>query len=324
MQLRFLSCAALSLLTASGTAQAQSTLGSVDSFQDFGALVTAAGTITDLSGTLIVMDDDDTLTMMPCPAATPTPATCQYLGGPAWFNWQNDLLSTYTANGGSTPLDGQVATTADDLYDISDLLLSLNQMTATDSDLMSTLTTFQASGAQLMVLTARDTDVTTVTEGQFKGVVAGGGAPTLFDVISTSAPLWLETGKTSAAGTIGWPEFCDVKTPIAYQNGAIYATGQNKGDVLACFLGYTNYETIRRIFFLDDTAQNVADVHQAFLDQDLIEVQALHFTGLSAHKAAFGTVDATLTPYQAMAKERWDAVSAALTGNLLQPTGLTE
>ncbi|MBL4661327.1 MAG: hypothetical protein JKY19_13300 [Alcanivoracaceae bacterium] len=34
--------------------------------------------------TLVVMDDDDTLTMMSCPNQNDA-ASCQYLGGPAWL-----------------------------------------------------------------------------------------------------------------------------------------------------------------------------------------------------------------------------------------------
>lgn len=39
--------------------------------------------------TLLALDDDDTLTMMPCPNHN----HCQYIGGPAWFKWQSHLPS---------------------------------------------------------------------------------------------------------------------------------------------------------------------------------------------------------------------------------------
>src|SRR3569623_232893 len=63
---------------------ADSTVISANSFKEVQSLLQKA---KNPHHVLLALDDDDTLTMMPCPS----PSRCQYLGGPAWFNWQSSL-----------------------------------------------------------------------------------------------------------------------------------------------------------------------------------------------------------------------------------------
>jgi hypothetical protein len=299
------------------TAQADVTQLRAQSFRDIYGMITQDG--TNLSGTLVVMDDDDTLTMMPCPDQG-SPATCQYVGGPAWFSWQTDLISK---SGGTTLLPGQVALTDDQLFPISDLLLSLTRMDFADPTIPTVLPKFVKDGARIMSLTARDTDAVSTTEQQMQALaVSIGTEKTLLDGLSTHAPVWGTSAKSSMAGTES--DFCGAKIPVAYQNGVFYATGQNKGEMLGCFLPQVD-GGITNIVFVDDTEQNVQDVFNYFMDnQTAYTVTAIHFTQLAQHKAAFLKIPASggLNAYQTAADLRWQVLKSALDLTLLEPMGL--
>jgi len=80
-----------------------------------------------LAETLIVMDDDDTLTQMACYDGA-LPFACQYLGGSAWYNWQDSLVKNGIVS------EYKAAETEGELLKIASLLLSINNMIFTDSD----------------------------------------------------------------------------------------------------------------------------------------------------------------------------------------------
>ncbi|RED10643.1 DUF2608 domain-containing protein [Pontivivens insulae] len=304
-------------------ASAQPALGEASfstahSFEEIVEELTADDPGADLSNLLVVMDDDDTLTMMPCPVPT-SPSQCQYLGGPAWFSWQSDLNEM--SNGGAL-LPGQIAATDAQLYPISDLLLTLNNMDYADPSIPDALRQLTRMGAKLLVITARDTDVVSATQGQFDHLsIPNEGS--LLEMISGNAPVWQASGVPSMAGTEG-AGFCDITTPVAYQDGIVYATGQNKGEVLNCFLGKAEVTSIDQIIFIDDTMANVQDVYNSFLDSPDYDVAAVHLTQLAAHKQAFGPTTGTseLTEYQIAATLRWQHISSALALTLLSPAGL--
>jgi len=87
-----------------------------------------------LAETLIVMDDDDTLTQMACYDGA-LPFACQYLGGSAWYNWQDSLVKNGIVS------EYKAAETEGELLKIASLLLSINNMVFTDSDIPKMLST---------------------------------------------------------------------------------------------------------------------------------------------------------------------------------------
>ena len=104
---------------------------SVSSFKAMEKVVESFGA-QGIPHTLVVMDDDDTLTMMPC-SDPMDPRRCQYLGGPAWFAWQQALLEKQPES------RYLVANSFDDLLDVSALLFDLNRMAYTEGDVPSVL-----------------------------------------------------------------------------------------------------------------------------------------------------------------------------------------
>ncbi len=114
----FISCS----ISYSDTSKSQ-----VGSFQELKNIVLE---FNEPQATLVVMDDDDTITMMRC-LNDVKPGSCQYLGGPAWYDWQSDLV------GSGSPYS--VAETQDELLKISTLLLAMNKMDYTEDDLGSIL-----------------------------------------------------------------------------------------------------------------------------------------------------------------------------------------
>ena len=162
-----------------------------------------------LSNTLIVMDDDDTLTMMECEDRS-KPISCQFLGGPAWFSWQENLLKQYQSNhpvpqdlnllqqleakngkltkqekelkheleklakeSANTVKPPLVANNMGDLLDIAALLLAINNMPYTEEkEVPSVLKTLTKDQAKLLVLTARGTSNLSATESQFAALTA--------------------------------------------------------------------------------------------------------------------------------------------------------
>ena len=318
-------CIMLSSLCTGLVAQADATISQAFSFQDIFEKITEGGTVLDLSNTLIVMDDDDTLTMMPCPVPA-SPAGCQYLGGPAWFDWQLGLIARSKDDAETALLPGQVAGTNDGLFAIADLLLMLNKMDFADSTIPATLVDLTGLGAQLMVLTARDTESVSATQAQLRGLPINFSAPgqTMLDLIASNAPIWSESGTANMPGSETSP-FCAAHAPVAYQNGIFFATGQNKGEMLGCFLSKSQSEDIEKIVFIDDTQSNVRDVYEVFgKSSGRYAVTAIHFTQLSEHKARFLSEagPGTMNDYQKMATERWDAILSVLHLALIEPAGV--
>jgi hydroxymethylpyrimidine pyrophosphatase-like HAD family hydrolase len=104
---------------------------------------------------------------------------------------------------------------------------------------------------------------------------------------------------------------------IAYIHGILYLSGQNKGVMLQQFLAKTKQtKNITSIIFVDDTMQNVIDVAKAFANDPNVNVTAIHFTRLAAHKAAF-TKGKNAKKLQAIATQRWENIKITLQKNLL-------
>jgi len=285
--------------------------------KSFEELNRAVNSLENLSQTLVVMDDDDTLTMMNCPKPKDQ-KTCQYIGGPAWYSWQEDLL----LNKGSRY---RVATDTQDLLEISALLLSMNYSKYVEETIPDILSLLTESGVKLLVLTARGSSNISATENQFENIsVTDKKYENFLDLIKQNAL----NGKNSQIASIAGPflpknkeKGCiESKTnrQVSYQQGVMYVAGQNKGVMLKCLLSRTKSTGIKNIVFIDDTKKNVTDVYAAFEDSKKYTVKAIHYTQLKEHKSAL-TEGKNSQLYQEKAQKRWREIKRTLRTELLAP-----
>ena len=125
---------------------ANSTLTSVQHFSDVARLIKKA---PHPHHTLLVLDDDDTLTMMPCPTKT----QCQYLGGPAWFNWQSALPANDPDRIWKTPSQ---------LWAINNLIFSMSKMPLDDAAIPTVLKELKRRVAWIQVMQRNDNSMKTI------------------------------------------------------------------------------------------------------------------------------------------------------------------
>jgi len=291
---------------------ADSKITSVGSFKEFKKVVNNLGS-KNLPHTLVVMDDDDTLTMMSCPVQDDIDK-CQYLGGPAWFSWQDELLETNSSY--------KVANSFDDLLNISTLLFAMNDMVYTEKELPNVLHSFTQAGVKLLVLTARGIDTLSATSSQFsnlKVLLNGSKKSSFLDFISNNALKGNKSDISSIASPF-IPKIYKASRPVSYQQGVMFVSGQNKGEMLKAFLSKTQSSNIRNIFFIDDTMKNVQDVNNAFSESKNYNVNAIHYVALQKHKAAL-TKGVNALKHQSMANERWNSIKAIMTKELQVPAG---
>lgn len=281
---------------------AQSTILSVNSFS---AVQQIIANVPNPHHTLVALDDDDTLTMEPCPpysVGTDPNTQCQYLGGPAWFSWQQSL-----------PVNDpdRIWTTFPQLLAIQDLLFSMSAMPLDDPAIPAALQTISDVGAHVIVASARGYNMTDTTESQ----LAQDG---ILNAIETRALPTKRHGKEiSFPGDYMPTQWSPASVrPIAYEHGILYLAGQNKGIMLQQFLAKT-HETkhIRDIIFVDDTMQNVTDVANAYQDDPSVNVLCIHYTRLEAHKAAL-TTGKDVKQLQVIAAQEWKAVEVSMKRNL--------
>ena len=318
----------LNLLLINSSAEAKAHLSEVKSFKELHKIVNQLGS-KQQAHTLVVMDDDDTLTMMSCPHQKKE-QTCQYLGGPAWYSWQQNLLNSQSKY--------KVAENSQELLDIAALLLAMNNMVYTERKIPHILDRLTQSGVKLLVLTARGSSNLSATASQFSKLSAklsdkaklsnkvklsdkAGSSDksdeSFLNLINSNALK----GKKSQIASIAspfQPADCNASRPLSYQQGVMYAAGQNKGEMLQCLLARTDSAKIKNIVFIDDTLANVKDVYQAFKDKEYYQVTALHYTALQKHKAALTEGDKAET-YQKNAQSRWLAIKSTLKNELQKP-----
>lgn len=247
--------------------------------------------------TLLAMDDDDTLTMMPCPSSS----HCQYLGGPAWFSWQESLSA-------SNP--DRVWKSFNQLIAISNLLFNMSQMTLTDPAIPGALRAADQRGVSTLVMTDRGYRMIYPTENQF-------AKDDILAAIERDA-VKTKTDHISMPGFY-FPSPWKQNTPrhIAYEHGILYVSGQNKGVMLHQFLNKTDdTKQITHIIFVDDTYKNDQDVFNAYKNDPKISVTCVYFTRLKAHKAAF-TKGKNAKKLQAIATQQWQAIRTTLSKNLI-------
>jgi len=257
--------------------------------------------------TILVMDDDDTLTMMQCNLDQPL-TNCQYLGGPAWFAWQNDLLKS------SPDSSFLVAKNEEGLIDVSSHLISLSNMTYTSDIVPDVLRTLTNKGVRLMVETARGVSEIEATKRQLSALsipTARVEKQSLANLISENALL---SNKHDIAN---FEKNCSPEggTPIVYQEGAAYVSGQNKGEILKCMTDLYNVKAdknsklkrIKNVIFLDDDFNNAQNVYRAYRGSKKYNVFALNYVLLKEHKEAFSSGKNSAV-FQEIANKRWNAL----------------
>ncbi len=298
MKKALLSLTLLSLCTAN--VFAQSSYNEVKHFDEIERHVKKLGSSKQ---TLVVMDDDATLTMMSCPDRK-QPEFCQYLGGPAWFAWQQDQVEQMA--------QPRVADTFDELLTISGLLFATNDMPYTDKKIPQVLDDLVKDGVRLMVETARGDANISATERQFSVLnTKSQYGNNLGTLISNNSLMFNDHPSLPSPYRACQIPNKNAKTPISYRNGVMYLSGQNKGVILKCMLERYNSQSnnpITKVVFLDDTKKNVKDVAKAFEGKDngnnKYNVHALYYTLLEAHKDAL-TKGEMARIYQDNAMERW-------------------
>src|SRR3990167_5464185 len=223
-------------------AVADSTIISLSSFKDVQKLLLEQKHPHQV---LLALDDDDTLTMMPCPSQN----HCQYLGGPAWFEWQSTL-----------PADSKdrIWKSFSQLLDINKLIFTMSRMDVDDPAIPNALKTADKLGVHTLVVSARGYDMMGATEVQFS-------QDHIFKLIEKNA-IKTNGNHISYLGfylPTAWSD--KLVRPISYVHGVLYLAGQNKGEMLRQFLSKTgNAKRIHDIIFVDDTMQNVKDVASAY------------------------------------------------------------
>lgn len=246
---------------------------------------------------LVAVDDDDTLTMVPCVDGA---SNCQYLGGPAWFTWQAGLPA-------NNP--DRIYTTFSQLLAIDNLLFTMNHMVLDDSSIPAALQAIQQVGAHMIVASARGFSMENATETQFS-------QDNILNLIEATA-LKTKNNHISIHGTYYPREWNNTPTrQIAYLHGTLYLAGQNKGEMIKQFLQKTDKTSqIQEIIFVDDTYQNVVDVANTFKNDPNVDVISIHYTKLAAHKAAFLTGN-NAKKLQAIANQRWQGILVSMRKNL--------
>lgn len=242
--------------------------------------------------TLLALDDDDTLTMMPCPNDN----KCQYLGGPAWFSWQTSLPK-------NSP--DKVANSFSELLGVNRILFSLSEMPLVQKDIPTVLEYAQDHGVKILAATARGYQMAQATMRQFQ-------EDRILKFFKDNAIITPKGGNGFVSTYL--PERGSRK--ILYQNGMLYLAGQNKGLMLKDFLKKTNMtHKITHIIFVDDTLKNDQQVAAAYQHDQHVTVTCIYYTHLKTHKLAF-TKGLKAKELQEKATKRWHHIAMALKDNL--------
>lgn len=301
--------AVLALTMISWAANADASRHELKSYADLEAEIADFDPAT----TLLVFDNDDTLSTMPCLSEE----SCQYLGGAAWFSWQESLLDQ------SSPY--KVAGSFDDLLLVSNFIFNASNMQVSDPELPGLLERLTEQGMRLMVETARGGETVNATERQLGALISPGGKTfDLLSLVRANAPTFDDGDIPSLEGPF-IPCSMNGAAPVTYRQGVMYLAGQNKGTMLKCLLRLYSADRdgqrampVQTIVFIDDTPRNVDKVVAAFKDEPGITVKAFHYSAFDQHKARL-TMGRDAQKLQDRAKARWDQISNALHGAIEAP-----
>ncbi len=259
--------------------------------------------------TLLVLDNDDTISTMPCVDEK----NCQYLGGAAWFDWQDHLIEKDDPN--------RVAKDFGELLQISALIFNVSNMQYTEQRLPEKLQALTKSGVRLLVETARGTVNVNATSRQFRNLKIDGSKYKNFKEFVLANGLAFDGAKSLPSPVK--PCSINGSRPVTFQQGVMYLAGQNKGIMLQCLLEQYALQAdinmpIKNIVFIDDTPKNVENVYKAFKGSDAYNVRAFHYTAFDKHKKAL-TEGPRSEELQSKANERWEAIKTTLGDQLLMP-----
>lgn len=284
------------------TTFADSRIISTNSFKQVTKLIEAN---KDPHHLLLALDDDDTLTMIPCypdSVGTKPNTPCEYLGGPAWFSWQASLHK-------NNP--DRIWKNFHELLSITNFLLTASKMPLDDPAIPTALHAAANRGAHILVVSARGYSMLNATEEQFQ-------QDGILKIIEHNAI------KTSS-GHISFPAYYFPHPwnkhlhphRIAYTHGVLYVAGQDKGVLIKQFLAKTNEtKNIRSIIYVDDTLSLVKQVARAYKNDPHVNVIAIHFIRLAHHKSDL-THGKNAKQFQMEATKQWHNIQAALHHNLL-------
>ncbi len=209
--------------------------------------------------TLVVLDDDGTLTMLPC---SPKKNQCQYIGSLTWEQWQAELASHPQK---IKPIP------AEHIYAISKLVKLISQASLVEPKAEGHfLNILKNNHTTTMVATARSAEANGTTESQLNEL----GLSNLFRqqglIINhiRSAPYpWM---------------LANLNRPTRYEEGVLYLTGQKKGVAVKDMLQKTQ-QKFKNIVFIDDTLKNATEFKSTFKNTPY-KVYSIHYTFLAKHK----------------------------------------
>ena len=254
---------------------------------------------------LLVLDDDNTLTTNKKDCKNPSARSCQYLGGVAWFDWQNGLLSTYQQTGQRSK--DLVATNFNGLLAVQRFLFQNTKMDLTDPALPRIIKQLQSHGVSVMMEGARDPWMHGITEEQLKlnGLVfKHSGLPPPEGIAGNFIPSKRLCGVAIATHKIA-----------RYEDGIYTVNGQDKGKMLQCLFNLTGDEHLyKAIVFVDDKNYNIQSMYRQFVHSSL-SIYAFHFTREDRSVAAFLTGPNASELQQAAAK-KWQIIVATLNAQL--------
>jgi hypothetical protein len=262
--------------------------------------------IKDPAHTLLVLDDDNTLTTLPCPDPKNL-QSCQYIGGTAWGIWQGGLPKTSPLR--LSPEDSKI-------YQINNIIFSFSRSVYTEQDVPEVLEKLAHEGVTIIVETARDGSMMNATEAQLSALKVPDGT-SLLNFMNRHGLKSTQYG----ANLTGSYYPCDQlnRRKVRYENGVYYLAGQNKGVMLDCLFQDLKLSEINppvtHIVFMDDTPSNATDVYQFFKNspkyQDGYQVVSINYHGMDAHRDAFLKGPMALR-YQQQATRVWRQLNQAI------------
>jgi len=271
---------------------------------DLGAIEETVAELSQRHGAdkvLVVFDIDNTL-------LTSVPD----FGSDAWFKWQDAIRQRPGCEG------DRVAEDFDGLLDVQYLAYSIGKMRPTQADTAAVIRSLADADHGVMALTARGPEIRspTVRELGRNGVVFPTAPPCRPG--STEQPsLCAERGLISARTILAVAQevlsareremLGAAPRQISYADGVMMVSGQDKGLMLRMLLASSpiGYEAI---VFVDDGADNVIAVEEAFASAETPTVAAVWYTAFEEANARFWRDEARLDG----TVQAWQSIRSAL------------
>jgi len=229
-------------------------------------------------------------------------------GSDAWFKWQDAILAR--------PGCGAERVAADfgGLLEVQYLAYSIGDMRPTQSDTAQVIKRLVGAGHGVIALTARGPDIRTPTVRELgANGIAFTTAPPCRAGRADEASLCIRRGFIAAETILGVAEAALTESerkmlgpdprPISYADGVMMVSGQNKGLMLRLLLA-SSPSTFEAIVFVDDGADNVIDVEQAFAGDETPRAVGFWYTAFEEANAAFYNdatrLDATVQAWQTL------------------------